>query len=132
MTMKYWIATTIMTLSLSSQAFGDYTCSNETEILNVKILDISADSLNPTKTVFATLESADQKQTFSGNLSHAGSSIAENYDLEDEQGQAVDLKISTTTESYGGRCGRCSPAPTLTSYAKLTLANGEVHDFVCK
>lgn len=125
--MKQWMILTLTTLSLGNLAFANYVCQNDgQEKLTVTHLP-SASTNSKTESILATLETPLQTQNFNGFHNKVGG-----YHLSDDQGQSVELQLSKSWVEYGGHCGRCTPKLIENTFAKLTLPNGEIHNFTCQ
>jgi len=128
--MKQCLMIALMTLGMATPALaGGYTCYQklENEVLKIKEIDIISADLRVVKSkVLVTLETPAQILEFTGQI------LFDTYVLTDEQDQPVQLAVKTIPVEYGGDCKRCSSGIEFNTFAKLTLANGEVHDFECQ
>jgi hypothetical protein len=128
--MKQCLMIAMMTLGMAAPALaGDLNCFQKfgKESLNIHEFEtITADLRVVKKEVFVLLNTPTQILKFDGKI------IFGAYDLYDDQGQSVDLAVKTIPVEYGGGCKRCGPQIIEKTFAKLTLANGEVHDFECE
>ncbi len=134
--MKQVLTTFLFTMIAVSQARADYQCKSENgEELAVKLGRYHAARHEaPYRNVQVSFKNAKQTQFFKGKFMEE----SEHYELYDENGSSVGLKVVQSI-SLGGRCGRCSshdypssdyPSLDTKYFAKLFLGQTEM-DFQC-
>jgi hypothetical protein len=114
------IAITTLSLGLTHQAMANYNCTSITEGKEqLKIVD------GPHSSAEVTLQTSEGPLIFNGK----SAPLQQDFHLSDENGQPASLKI-VIQQSYGGRCGRCTPEVIKATYAKLIYTGGELN-FIC-
>ncbi|WP_413290313.1 hypothetical protein [Bdellovibrio sp. HCB337] len=138
--MKQLITITLLGMMLGQNALADYFClADQGEKLHIKMEEVPKKIQPKVPPAFeipieifagATLTTGEVTTAFQAN----GTLPDGSYNLLDGEGNPATLQISQS-QVYGGRCGRCgddfpTPAPTLTTYAKLTYQQNELN-FTC-